>query len=507
VAFGHNRIIITMPTGMGKTVTAAELARSKIDAGGKVIVYTNRLFMIDQLSDAMDAAGIAHGIRHGDYMGEAHHHLQIGSLPTEHSQVIRQQKRDVFPADWVFVDEGHLHTGASSQAVIEEHLAQKAKVFYLTATPIGMGGVADELIVAGTNSEGRACGALVPAMHFGPDEPDLSKIGRTSIDDLGNITEEEVRKVMMVPGIFGRVWDWYNQLNPKRLPTILFAPGVPESLWFAEQFAANGVSAAHIDGEEVWINGEVYRNDRKARERAIAASRSGEVGILCNRFVLREGIDAPWLAHGIFATVFSSLQSYLQSGGRLLRSHPGLQRVTIQDHGGNWHRHRSLNQDRDWDFTLNAHKLAKMQDERYREKKDPEPWRCPRCGQIMMGLRCQCGYEFDLKKKARPVAQADGTLIQHYGDIYNPRKFEKRDDTEALWIKEYWRARNAKRRLMNFNQALGNFFRQHGYFPPKDLPLMPSDPQDWVKDVALLPMDRLTSVPPRKGRKKKDGPK
>ena len=58
--------------------------------------------------------------------------------------------------------------------------------------------------------------------------------------------------------------------------------------------------------------------------------------VLCNRFVCA-GIDAPWLAHGIFATIFTSLQSYLQSGGRLLRSFPGIDAVTIR-HGGNWWR-------------------------------------------------------------------------------------------------------------------------------------------------------------------------
>src|SRR5690606_19790965 len=114
------------------------------------------------------------------------------------------------------------------------------------------------------------------------------------------------------------------ELNPDRLPTILFAPGVKESIWFAEQFHSKGIRAAHIDGDDIWIDGEYYTSNHQLREEIRKMSESGELPLVTNRFVLREGIDWPFLAHGIFATVFGSLASYLQSGGRLLRNHPSL---------------------------------------------------------------------------------------------------------------------------------------------------------------------------------------
>src|SRR5207302_733945 len=123
--------------------------------------------------------------------------------------------------------------------------------------------------------------------------------------------------------LIGRVWEWFEKINPEHKPTILFAPSVQGSLWFAEQFIKKGVPAAHIDGEEVFVDGQVYRTGKSVREDVLGRSRDGRIGVLCNRFVLREGIDAPWLCHGIFATVFGSLQSYLQSGGRLLRAYHG----------------------------------------------------------------------------------------------------------------------------------------------------------------------------------------
>src|SRR5262249_13670995 len=161
-------------------------------------------------------------------------------------------------------------------------------------------------IVAGTNSELRQCGALVPCQHFGPDEPDLRKFKKLQAGR--DLSEADNVAAIMRPGIFGRVWDSFEKINPAHKPSILFAPGVKESVWCAEQFVSRGVSAAHIDGENVWVDGKWYRSSREARGDILAASREGRIVVLCNRFVLREGVNATWLAHGIFATVFGSLQ-------------------------------------------------------------------------------------------------------------------------------------------------------------------------------------------------------
>ena len=78
----------------------------------------------------------------------------------------------------------------------------------------------DHLIIAGTNSELRECGALVPAVHWGAGEPDTKNIKKTAWE----YTENDVRKVMQVQRIIGRVLEWLNKLNPEHKPTILFAP-------------------------------------------------------------------------------------------------------------------------------------------------------------------------------------------------------------------------------------------------------------------------------------------
>lgn len=218
-------------------------------------------------------------------------------------------------------------------------------------------------------------------------------------------------------------------------------------------------------------------------------SRAGEIKVVCNRFVLREGIDMPWVEHGILATVFGSLQTHLQSGGRLLRACPGKARATVQDHGGNWWRHGSLNADREWDLCLTPAMCAGVREDRFREKKDREPCRCPGCGLVLAGLSCPgCGFKIDPRKKSRPVVQHDGELRDVEGDVYQPRRERFEPDTTKLWQSMYYRAKNGG---MTFRQAAGLFAHEHRYHPPRDLPLMPQDPRDWYRQVSDVPRDQL----------------
>ena len=136
----------------------------------------------------------------------------------------------------------------------------------------------------------------------------------------------------MTPTIFARVLEWYDRLNPERKPAILFAPGVKESIWFAEQFTAAGITAAHIDGDMITF-GETDGSDpvtmpstRELREQIMAGSRDGSIKVLCNRFVLREGWDVPlacaWnLRHRLWRT-FKLLASRRSAAPCLPRTRP-----------------------------------------------------------------------------------------------------------------------------------------------------------------------------------------
>jgi superfamily II DNA or RNA helicase len=489
---GQRRVVLTSPTGGGKTRVAQRLIERWLADGLRTAVYTNRRMLIDQLSRVFAEAGLAHGIRAAGHKVNLGHALQICSAQTENA---RKAKWDRFPAQRVIVDEAHLQTGPAVRELLAAHHADGAAVVGLTATPLSLGGMYDHLIVAGTNSQLLDCGALVPVMHYGPDEPDLRALKK--LREGRDLTEKQQRQAMKPPTLLGRVLDWYRRLNPDQRPTILFAPGVRESLWFAEQFSKAGIPAAHIDGEEVWFRGSFYETNEAVRREVLEESRCGGIKVLCNRFVLREGIDAPWLSHGIFACVFGSLQSYLQSGGRLLRAHPGLQAVTIQDHGGNWHRHGSLNADREWHLDYTPEIVTGLRADRFRQRQELEPCRCPNCARILVCGHCSgCGLEVKRHLRPRPVVMADGTLKELRGDIYKPRRVTRRPDAVEAWEKMYWRARSEKWNA-TFNQAATMFAQENNWgWPPRNLPLMPTDPLDWYRRVKDVPRDRLIPKPP-----------
>jgi hypothetical protein len=66
------------------------------------------------------------------------------------------------------------------------------------------------------------------------------------------------------------VKDNWLRLNPELRPMIGFGPDVAGSLWFAEQCHAAGISAAHIDSERIWINGEVLSSDDPENRKHLA---------------------------------------------------------------------------------------------------------------------------------------------------------------------------------------------------------------------------------------------
>lgn len=482
---GERRICVTAPTGGGKSRIMFEHV-SRADCN--TAVYTDRRMLLDQLSQNMTEAGIEFGVRAAGH-DETWAPVQLCSVQTEVSRCLKRN-RSIHPAEQVIWDEAHKMGGQTMVELREKHASIDIG---FTATPLGIGHVYDHLIVAGTNSELRACGALVPAMTYGPDEPDTKWVGKVKVDE-GECGIANNKRMQFAKRVFGRVVENYRRLNPEGRPAILFAPGVAESLWFAESLTEAGIKAAHIDGENVWVDGHTVDSDTDVREELAERSQSGDLKVVCNRFVLREGIDWPWIYHGIFATVFGSLTSYLQAGGRVLRAHPSLNSVLIQDHGGNWWRHGSLNSDRQWDLVYTDRIAAGLREKAIRERKEPEPIVCVRCGKCRLaGPVCgDCGYRYT--KKSRPVLQADGTLREMKGDIYRQRRIASPSEQLAKeWaarVRAIKRSQKPTVQSMTFAQLEATFARDHNWqYPPRSLSMMPTNDVDWfrpVKDVHVL---------------------
>lgn len=491
IAAGHKRICLTSPTGGGKSLMIRELIRWMRDQSGKSILYTHRRLLAKQLYDQKQRYGIPCGMLASGYERDLTAPVQVAMIHSENVRVFANKAGSLFPADLVFFDEAHGFTGPVVQRLMDDHIAAGGVIVGVTATPLGIGHLYQHLVSAGTNSELRACGAHVICRTFAPDEPDTRNL---KPQKTGEFTEGEVIKRIMTPTIFGRVYEHWRRLNPDGKPTILFGPGVAESLGFAEFFHTRGVRAAHIDGERIWVDGREHPKSQELVDELQAESEAGRLPVLCNRFVLREGIDMPHLAHCIMATIFGGLTSYLQAGGRLLRSHPSLKEVVLQDHGGNYWRHGSLNSDRTWELGETNATKAEQRAEACREGKEQEPIVCPKCGAVRLkGPDCStCGYRSS--KRSRMVIQVDGSLRQTSEPCFKKIHVQEKPDTQKQWDRMYFRGRQSG---MTFRQIEGLFVKENGHYPPRNLPNMPIEPTDWFRKVKDVPRDRL--VPSQKG--------
>lgn len=489
---GAKRICLTSPTGGGKTFM---MANRIMESEAPTIIYTHRKLLHEQTSRRMDEFGIEHGVRASGHKPKLLKSIQIAMLQTEHNRAIKRKSNAIHPAKEVFIDECHNNKQQQAVDLMDAHLKLGGAIIGFTATPLGIGDLYDHLVVAGTNSELRACGAHVPAKHFAPDEPSTALVGKIKVGE-GECGISVGARAHYVQRVFGRIIENLHKINPNFDPTMMFAPGVQESIWLCEKLNKAGIRSAHIDGDNAWIDGETVTKNQQVVDSILEESEQGKIKVISNRFVLREGIDATWIKHGILATVFGSLTSYLQAGGRIIRSHPSMDHVTIQDHGGNWWRHGSLNADRVWELEQTDYILAQERIREIREKKEPEPIHCPKCNGVRMsGPDCPyCGFRYQAKTRA--VLQSNGTLKQQKNKSFKDRVHLPDDQA----IRDKWRNRirsirkskKASVRSMTFAQLDTVFARDHGWkFAPRGIPGMPIKNRDWFQRVVDVPIEKL----------------
>jgi len=489
ITAGTPSVCLTSPTGGGKSKIMIAVAEWALAELGNVVVYTPRKLLIDQLKRNFTDHGLSFGVRASDYPDDLRleEPLQISSPATEDARCFKKVRWELHNAKVVMIDEIHMQKGDTIRRIIQAHRDRGSAIVLFTATPIGISDLAEKLIVAGNMSQLRACGALVPAEVYGCPEIDTSKI---AVSKSGEFSYKGIKE-RWPASIYGHVLEHYKLLNPDREPSILFAPGVQESIWFAEKFREAGYRWAHIDGNDVWLDGEFYESNPDMRKHVLEMSKRGEILGICNRFVMREGVDMPWLQHCILATPIGSMVSYVQTVGRLLRAHPGIETVVLQDHGGNWWRHGSPNQDRDWEqyWTAPEHFATENRAERIRQRKEPEPIHCPQCDMIRSrGDTCpKCGFRHTTKK--RIVIQHSGQLREMTGDIFRPRSRQMRANTQQIWDKYFWGS--WKKGTRTFRQVEAWFFHEQHYWPPRTLNHMPTNDADWFRACRDVPLKHM----------------
>jgi superfamily II DNA or RNA helicase len=427
---GSRRITFVAPPGAGKSIVMKTIAEGLVANNKRVNIYLHRRMLTRQTIGYYENIGFPFGVVASEF--EAFHNpsapIQICSMQTV---AARQDKWNfTFPdCDFFFVDEKHQQLGEMAESVFQRHMNSGACEIAFTATPTGLGPkTCDELVTAAQYSDLLGCNAHMEVDHYCPDMPSFDRLEY-------EVSERDSEDKNCPEVIVGSVIKHWRRLNPDSLPTILFAPSVKASQWYCEQFAKQGITACHIDAmkssftqycpkrDKLIVNS--FKTTPETRAEVIEGSRTGKYKVVCNRFILREAIDMPWLYHGICATTFGSVSSYLQASGRVLRFHKGLDKVIWQDHGGNLYRHGLINQDREWEIGTTDRSMLrdrKKAGEEAESQEDVEGIVCPRCQyHRMAGAECpKCGVAS--KRGTRVVRELDGTLKKVSGRFFKRKR-------------------------------------------------------------------------------------
>jgi superfamily II DNA or RNA helicase len=473
VSAGQRRIIGVAPTGAGKTVIAAGIARKSVSDGGRVLILSHRREIVAQTTEKLFRAGLDAGVILAGHPMRLHEPAQVASVQTLHARAVRGSAIELPTADLVILDEAHHCPAETYQKIIAAYPA--AIILGLTATP--------------TRADGRGLGNIFTMMLQCPQVPKLidlchlvgTHVWAPTIPDLTGVTTRqgdyapgELEQRMDRPQLVGDIGTHWHRLADRR-KTIVFASGVGHSIHIRDEFLRSGVLAEHIDGS-------TPADERDAILKGLA---DGSVEIVVNCAVLTEGFDLPDIGCIVLARPTKSMSLYRQMVGRGLRPAPGKTDLLVIDHAGATHRHGFVEGTVKWVLAPDRRATSPAHQRRQASPSSSRLCDCPRCGALRTaGERCRaCGYLPVPKPQQVDVIDGELGRLDRNGRLSGhqvTRETRNRWHAELLWI--------ARERGYRHGWAAHKFREKFGAFPGWDAPT-PAAPspevRSWVRSRAI----------------------
>jgi DNA repair protein RadD len=386
LAAGCRRIVVQAPTGFGKTMVAATLARRATAAGRRSIFTVPALSLIDQTVEKFFAEGIQDlGVIQADhFLTNYARSVQVASVQT-------LSRREVPRADLAIIDEVHRWFDVYAQWLRGPW--KDVPVIGLSATPWtrGLGRYFDKLIIGSTTAKLIETGYLSKFRVFAPASPDLTGVRTVA----GDFREDDLAKAMDKASLVADVVETWQDRGQDR-PTLCFAVDRAHAKHLQQKFIEADVSAGYIDA---------YTDAAERREIA-RQFHAGEIKVICNVGCLTTGID--WDVRAIIlARPTKSEMLFVQMIGRGLRTADGKADCLILDHSDN-HIRLGFVTDIQHDH---------LDDGRQRQKpvtkeRQALPKKCPRCAFLRPAkiLACPaCGF---MPVPQTSVATTNGELVE-----------------------------------------------------------------------------------------------
>jgi len=434
MASGKRNVLLQASCGAGKTIISADIVKSAIEKGSKVLFLVNRRDLVKQTVDKYTQYGL------GEYLGvimageqsALDRQVQIASIQTYGRRLNFEEPEFnawFHKANLVIYDECHSCNAKTYKKIIDLY-KEKAYIIGLSATPMrgdgsGLGEVFDTIIECIPTKELIEMGHLVPMVYYAPSKPDLERLRIIA----GDYDKKQLSERVNKPKLIGDIYDNWARLAYDR-QTIIFATDVKHSKYIRDYFRAKGVSIEHIDA---------HTSDEE-REEFYRNFENGDIQVMTNVGIATEGSDLPYVSAIVIARPTKVLGKWLQMAGRGARPAPGKKDCILLDHAGCIDEHGYIEDPICWTLDGKSPAAKKV---KKKDKKEPKPFTCEMCKHVFAARKTcpQCGFEVgDYGKKVKDI-QAD---LEEVGPSTKKEKYTAADKRRWWQMFEYERRRLGK---------------------------------------------------------------
>lgn len=454
---GNRRPMLHLPTGAGKTLTAAHIIHGARAKGNRVIFAVPAISLVDQTVRAFHAEGISCvGVLQGI------HELTDPSQPVQVASIQTLMRRRIPDAQMVIVDEAHRWFD-----FMGEWMAKWDRIPFigLSATPWtkGLGKHYDDLIIAATTEDLIREGYLSKFRVFAPSKPDLTGVRTVA----GDYHEGDLAEAMNKPPLVADLVQTWKQRAEGR-PTLAFGVDRAHAKAIQADFLAAGIACGYIDAF----------TERREREVIAGQFNRGELQVVANVGCLTTGVD--WDVRCIvLARPTKSEILFTQIIGRGLRTAEGKEDCLILDHSDT---HQRLG------FVTDIHhtKLSNGARAETRERMEKLPKECPSCKFLRPAgvATCPaCGFKPEPRST---VEQIDGELEELVRSQKKRNRVYSSDDKAQFYGELAWIARE---RGYSEGWASNQYRAKFGVWPNayKGSPAVPpsAETRSWVKSQQI----------------------